>query len=214
MGLPCYDGCWGAYPFLPSGNILASDMQEGLYILEPDYQRACYVEGTVTDSITGLPLSNVLVRIISADASTKTGLDGTYAFGTPLSGTYDIEFLHSDYPTLTLTDIELVNGQLTLLDVVMSSWFVGISDQLAGSEAKAYPNPFGTEMKVEFVLNKARSPDASLRVFDITGRLVETIVLQSATGSVQIGMDYPAGTYFVKISNGNEELKMLRVTKN
>ena len=29
-----YRGAWGIYPFLPSGNILVSDMQEGLFILE------------------------------------------------------------------------------------------------------------------------------------------------------------------------------------
>ncbi len=29
-----YKGCWGVYPFLPSGNILASDMQNGLFVLE------------------------------------------------------------------------------------------------------------------------------------------------------------------------------------
>ncbi|MCC6384493.1 MAG: choice-of-anchor B family protein [Bacteroidia bacterium] len=28
-----YVGCWGAYPWLPSGNIIAADMQNGLYIL-------------------------------------------------------------------------------------------------------------------------------------------------------------------------------------
>lgn len=28
-----YRGCWGVYPFLPSGNILASDMQEGLFVI-------------------------------------------------------------------------------------------------------------------------------------------------------------------------------------
>jgi choice-of-anchor B domain-containing protein len=27
-----YEGNWGVYPFLPSGNILASDMQEGLFV--------------------------------------------------------------------------------------------------------------------------------------------------------------------------------------
>lgn len=27
-----YRGCWGVYPFLPSGNILASDMQTGLWV--------------------------------------------------------------------------------------------------------------------------------------------------------------------------------------
>ena len=29
-----YRGAWGVYPFLPSGNILVSDMQYGLYVLE------------------------------------------------------------------------------------------------------------------------------------------------------------------------------------
>jgi choice-of-anchor B domain-containing protein len=29
-----YDGCWGAYPYLPSGIILAADRQNGLFILQ------------------------------------------------------------------------------------------------------------------------------------------------------------------------------------
>ena len=29
-----FEGCWGAYPYLPSGLILASDQQTGLHILE------------------------------------------------------------------------------------------------------------------------------------------------------------------------------------
>jgi choice-of-anchor B domain-containing protein len=29
-----YNGCWGAYPYLPSRNILASDRQNGLFILD------------------------------------------------------------------------------------------------------------------------------------------------------------------------------------
>lgn len=31
-----YRGCWGIYPFLPSGLVLASDMQEGLFVFEID----------------------------------------------------------------------------------------------------------------------------------------------------------------------------------
>lgn len=29
-----YNGCWGVYPFLPSGNIIASDITNGLFILD------------------------------------------------------------------------------------------------------------------------------------------------------------------------------------
>lgn len=33
---PNYRGCWGVYPFLPSGNILASDRKNGLFVLTYD----------------------------------------------------------------------------------------------------------------------------------------------------------------------------------
>ena len=32
-----YRGCWGVYPFLPSGNLLVSDMQSGLWVLRSDF---------------------------------------------------------------------------------------------------------------------------------------------------------------------------------
>lgn len=32
-----YKGCWGVYPFLPSGRWIASDMQRGLFILQPHF---------------------------------------------------------------------------------------------------------------------------------------------------------------------------------
>ncbi|MBK8045039.1 MAG: choice-of-anchor B family protein [Haliscomenobacter sp.] len=30
-----FEGCWGAYPYLPSGLLLASDISTGLYVLQP-----------------------------------------------------------------------------------------------------------------------------------------------------------------------------------
>ncbi|MEI7802289.1 MAG: choice-of-anchor B family protein, partial [Bacteroidota bacterium] len=47
-----FEGDWGVYPWLPSGNIIASDIQGGLFVFSPHYQRACRVEGTVTDTVT------------------------------------------------------------------------------------------------------------------------------------------------------------------
>src|SRR6185436_6412887 len=32
---PPYQGAWGAWPFLPSGVLLVSDMQMGLFVLDP-----------------------------------------------------------------------------------------------------------------------------------------------------------------------------------
>ncbi len=32
-----YDGSWGAYPYLPSGNLLASDQDHGLFVITPQF---------------------------------------------------------------------------------------------------------------------------------------------------------------------------------
>lgn len=47
-----YMGAWGVYPLLPSGNILVSDMQTGLYIIEIDYESA----GIESESINRVSL--------------------------------------------------------------------------------------------------------------------------------------------------------------
>jgi hypothetical protein len=57
-----FDGCWGVYPFLPSGNLVVSNITPGeLWILTPSYQRACYLEGKITDASTGAPISGAQV---------------------------------------------------------------------------------------------------------------------------------------------------------
>ena len=33
---PSFDGAWGVYPFFPSGTIVVSDINRGLFVLSPD----------------------------------------------------------------------------------------------------------------------------------------------------------------------------------
>ena len=54
-----YEGAWGVYPFLPSGNILVSDMQEGLFVVSgPDGNCSTNSEMSLTCGLlnpTGAP---------------------------------------------------------------------------------------------------------------------------------------------------------------
>ena len=45
-----YMGAWGVYPFLPSGNILLSDMQTGLYVFEVNYENPLFTEEISTNN--------------------------------------------------------------------------------------------------------------------------------------------------------------------
>jgi len=50
-----YRGCWGVYPFLPSGNILASDMQTGLWVFGHDLVSSIAEIGVEANSFSVYP---------------------------------------------------------------------------------------------------------------------------------------------------------------
>lgn len=54
-----YSGCWGVYPYLPSGTILASDRQEGLYMLG--------------DATANPPVFEVSLKVLLQGAHISTG---------------------------------------------------------------------------------------------------------------------------------------------
>jgi choice-of-anchor B domain-containing protein len=108
--------CWDASPYLPSGNIIATDIGGGLFVFQPDYQRACYLEGTTTDSTTGLLLNNVTVEILSTPKNTISDLSGIYKTGISTSGTYDVQFSKTGYVTKVYSGVSLANGVLTILN--------------------------------------------------------------------------------------------------
>lgn len=116
-----FNGCWGVSPFLPSGTIVASNMNNGLYVIQPTYVRACYLEGLVTDTITGLPILDVSV-VIKAARKNKDFSDllGIYKTGYATAGDYDVEFSHPDYFPKTVR-VTLLNGEVTLKDVQLIS---------------------------------------------------------------------------------------------
>jgi choice-of-anchor B domain-containing protein len=113
---PGFDGCWGVYPFFPSGKTVAADITKGLFILDVNYQKGCYLEGVVTDALSGATLSNVSVQLSSAVMLEKTNQQGFYATGTANSGVYTVNFTKAGYYPMTLT-VSLINGQLSTINV-------------------------------------------------------------------------------------------------
>lgn len=123
-----FQGCWGVYPYLPSGNLICSSITDTLFILTPQYVRACYLEGTMTDASTGLILSGVLVKINSTDIDKKatSSLQGIYRTGQVTAGTVSVTYLKVGYYPKTLTGIVLSNGIVQFRDVALDPIVVPI----------------------------------------------------------------------------------------
>lgn len=112
-------GVWGVYPYFPSGLVISSDMQNGLLVYDVNYVRACWLEGKVTNAITGANISGASVSIASAQANAGTSdLLGNYKTGQAIPGTFDVTFTATGYFPKTVPAV-LQNGVLTILDVAL-----------------------------------------------------------------------------------------------
>lgn len=114
-----FDGDWGAYPFFPSGTVITSDMNDGLFIFNVDYKRGCYLEGIVRDSITALPISGAQIDILTTSISSQSGVTGEYATGVADSGTYQVRFRKFGYADKIIT-VTLDNGVLFTQNVLLA----------------------------------------------------------------------------------------------
>ncbi len=136
------NGNWGAYPFLPSGLILLSDRSSGLFVVEPNYVRACYLEGQVTDAEDGAMLSDVEVEIQSSQLNqTSTDNLGVYKTGQATAGTFDVTFNKYGYRPKTVS-VNLANGELTVLDVELEPLqsFTILGQTIQKSDGSPIPN--------------------------------------------------------------------------
>ncbi len=115
-----YLGNWSVYPFLPSGNILATGIEEGLFVLTPAYKRACYLEGTVTDSLCNRPLDGVTVEITGTTVMESTTSTGVFKTGYYVPGTYNVTFSKAGFNSKTVT-VTLDTGVVTNVQLKMYS---------------------------------------------------------------------------------------------
>lgn len=100
-----YEGAWGVFPFLPSGNILVSDMQNGLFVIEKftDY---CQLTSVVDDE----PIFDVKVFPNPSNGTiffkTDAKINGIVLFNISGQKIYEVHEL----PSKTLNLTNLTNG--------------------------------------------------------------------------------------------------------
>jgi choice-of-anchor B domain-containing protein len=114
-----FNGTWGVYPWFPSGNIIASNIEDGLFVLTPHYVQAARLEGVATDTTTGALLNDVQVELVGGDIIEHTNLFGEYKTGMSEGGVFTVKFTKAGYVTKTFENIALTPGITTVLDAAL-----------------------------------------------------------------------------------------------
>ncbi|MDO8366880.1 MAG: choice-of-anchor B family protein [Saprospiraceae bacterium] len=116
------EGCWGVYHNFTSGNIIASNINVGgageLWVITPNYVRACYLEGKITHGITGAALQGAQIQVIGSTPLLQelSAANGIYKTGQQAEGYYKVRVSKTgfqDFETL----VYFQRGEVIVLDV-------------------------------------------------------------------------------------------------
>lgn len=78
------------------------------------------IKGRVVDAVTNESLPGVNIVIKGTLTGTITGLDGNYELISIKSGAFDIQYSYVSYKTEVIRDVQVNEGEVTLLDVALN----------------------------------------------------------------------------------------------
>ena len=210
-----FNGDWGVYPYFPSGTIVVSNIEDGLYVFTPTYTQACYFEGIVTDSLTGLPINGASVKISGTTVSELTSVAGAYAAGLPApGGSYTVTYAAAKYRTQVISGVQLSGGVLTLKNVQLVPSPDGISEnKLNNANLNAFPNPFTNEITISYEFNDKLELGSTIQLTDMLGKEIQELAITDLKGTLTIKSELQAGIYFVRIVNGHISSDPIKIVK-
>jgi choice-of-anchor B domain-containing protein len=203
-----YDGTWGVYGFLPSGNLILSDMTLGLFVVKPTYKRAAYLEGTIIDAATGLAIPNASIEISSNAKLKYSGLDGTFKTGTVDTGLIKVSVFKTGYRTVSTT-FNFSSGVVNNQTINLYPDGTGVNDFNNKSPWIVYPTTFDASINIQ--LNEIS--DGNISITDISG--CQVFQTQSNGESVQ-QLDLSnlaAGMYVIKYTNQSNQTFQQKIFK-
>lgn len=201
-----FQGAWGVYPYLPSGNVLVSDMELGLFVLKADYKRACYLEGLITDAATNLPIPNATVTFLGNSSSKGSKLNGTYKTGIVTEANNLVRFSAPGYQSKDIT-VALTRGAVTTLDVQLDPGANGIAHEKSFA-GKIFPTNVINELYVENPANNT----LHLVINDLSGRAVLVKEVEGLKTKIDVS-SLSEGAYIVQLSTEKQLLFTEKIIK-
>ena len=88
---------------------------------------------------------------------------------------------------------------------------LGIEDNSINLGLSAYPNP--TTNYLTLNVGNFELSTLNFQLYDISGKLIESRKIISSTETIAMG-NLSSATYFLKVSNNNNEVKSFKIIKN
>ena len=147
-----------------------------------------------------------LVLGLTAQAQQATTATGGDASGSGGTVAYSVGQIF--YTTNTGTTGSEAQGVQQPYEI---SIVLGIDNHSINLELSAYPNP--TTNNLTLNLGKTELSTLNFQLYDVSGILIESRKIISSTETIGMA-NLPSTTYFLKVSNNNNEVKTFKIIKN
>ena len=91
------------------------------------------------------------------------------------------------------------------------SILLGIEDNSINLKLTAYPNPTSNFLTLN--ASNAKLSTLNFELYDINGKLIESRKIISSSETISME-NLPNATYFLKVNNNNNEVKIFKIIKN
>lgn len=194
---------WDADPYLPSGIIFATAKNEGLFVFQPSYQHAAWLEGIVTDSISGLPLIGAKVFVTGTPNADTSKINGAYKTGAAAQGSYTVDVIKPGYNPKSIQNVVLQNGVVTTLNIQLSQAVTGTTSPDGGSTITVSPTLFSDHLRVGVSPESAfRRGETIVRLIDLSGKVLRENRTAAWPFLLQNLQQLAPGPYILSLENG------------
>lgn len=196
-----FSGAWGAYPYLPSGNILVTDREQGLFVLSSSYPRGSYFQAQVVDTLNGNALAGAAVDFMGGNISGQTDITGKYLDGQVQSGTFPVEIKKAGYFDKTI-QVNLQAGVVldTIIELVPLNFSVNNYSSLNG--LSLYPNPADDYVKITNLNTGIRK--LNYQLLDLSGAVLQSGEMKVNAGEALLPVQEQAGYYVLQLLYNGE----------
>ncbi|MBK7380050.1 MAG: T9SS type A sorting domain-containing protein [Ignavibacteriales bacterium] len=211
-----YNGAWGCYPYLPSGNILISDINSGLWVLDFLLDPTTPVE--LTSFTYSLNDYKINLEWVTASEINNSGYDvqrSTDKINWQKIGFVPGKGTTTEKSSYTYTDFSPLAGKsFYRLAQIDFDGTINIEKEIEVDFlslpkfelAQNYPNPFNPSTKISFTIPDQQN--VTLKVFNSLGEQISTLVNEiKPAGVYTVNFDasaLPSGLYVTQLQTGND----------
>ena len=201
-----YAGAWGIYCYLPSGNILISDVQTGLYVLSFEHDNANICEGDSIEiygnfeSEQGYYYDSILDTLdyYNLDVTALSFYHNTVNNQSIIINPGDSIYLGGSYQSQNGTYIDSLTSTWGCDSIVITQLTIDVtnfvSDSFKNYGFSAFPNPANKQLNINSEIN------GIVYIYNILGKEISRFYKNDCAIAIDV-TNYSAGTYIIKLNN-------------